>query len=493
MRWDCRSAAALLVALGCGDGAQAHAGTTDASTDGAADSSTAASDRSTTSGSTGDPSGDGTTATTGEPDDDPVPTDEQWARLLALRYAAGPPPPDVTNAWADDDAAAELGRALFFDTRFSGPLLEGDNNGTPGTLGADGDVHRVACASCHVAADGFVDTRSPHGQISLAAGWVLRKTPSLLEVGFATLLGWGGRRDAMHNISFGAIESSREFNSSRLYYAKQLHANHRERYEAVFGPMADFADATRFGTLAPQDSGCPEIDAAPAMCNGRPGDEGIYDALAPADQEEVTRAVTSASKAIGAYLRRLRCGGSRFDDWLDGDETALSAAEKRGAIAFVSKGDCDRCHSGPMLSDFTFHNVGLVPRTVAVVFVDLDDYGASEGLAAALVDPLNSRGIYSDGDDGRLPARVEPTMVGAFKTPSLRCVASHPSFMHTGHMGSLAEVVTFFRRGGDPGGFPGESELHALELDEDDEADLVAFIEALDGPGPAAELLVPPP
>ncbi|HWB75974.1 MAG TPA: hypothetical protein VG755_13490, partial [Nannocystaceae bacterium] len=167
-------------------------------------------------------------------------------------------------------------------------------------------------------------------------------------------------------------------------------------------------------------------------------------------------------------------------------------AEKRGAIAFVSKGECDGCHGGPMLSDYGFHNVGLVPQTVAVVFVDLDDYGASVGLEAARGDPLNSRGVWSDGDDARLPDTVDDAMIGAFRTPSLRCVATHPSFMHTGHMTELADVVAFFRRGGDPGGFPGTSELHALDLDDGDEADLVAFLHALTGPGPSAELLVPP-
>jgi cytochrome c peroxidase len=486
VRWVFRSA--CIVALGCGaeSPAPVEPGTT-------GDDASSTSTSTDASSSSEPPDAGASSSSTSGGEGDPDPTDEQWARLLALRYDDGPPPPDITNAWADDEAAAELGRALFFDPRFSGPLLDGDNDGSPGTLGSDGDVNRVACASCHVPVDGFVDTRSPHRQISLAAGWVLRKTPSLLEVGFAKLLAWGGRRDALHNVTFGAIESSREFNSSRLYFAKQLHAHHRDRYEAVFGAMPDFADETRFGALAAEHAGCPEIDAPAAMCNGRPGDQGIYDGLAPADQDEVTRTVVLASKAIGAYLRQLRCGRSRFDDWLDGDDTALSAAEQRGAILFVSEGECDRCHGGPMLSDYAFHNVGLVPQPVAVVFVDLDDYGASEGLEAALDDPLNSRGVWSDGDDDRLPDEVDGSMVGAFRTPSLRCIASHPSFMHTGHMSSLAEVVAFFRRGGDPGGYPGQSELHPLDLDARDEADLVAFLEALTGAGPDAALLEPPP
>ncbi len=480
---------ALLV--GCGDGDGPAVVTTMASSSSSSGSPDASSSTAATSAAVDGTASEASGSSSGSGGDEvPVPSDEQWARLLALRYTDAPPPPDVSNAWADDDAAAALGQALFFDPRFSGPLLDGDNDGSSGTLGLDGEVHRVACASCHVPTDGFVDTRSPHQQISLAAGWVLRRTPGLLEVGFASLLGWGGRRDALYNVAFGAIENAREFNSSRLYVAKQLALHHRAAYEQLFGPMPDFADPLRFGTLDGQDNGCASLDAT--ACPGRPGDGGVYDGLAPADREAVTRAVVNAGKALGAYLRRLRCGASRFDAWLDGDAGALSAAEVRGAIAFVSQGDCDRCHDGPMLTDFGFHNVGLVPQTVATVFVDLDDFGASVDLAAAQEDPLGVHGSYADGDDGRLPAAIDPAMLGAFKTPSLRCIAEHPSFMHTGHMSSLDEVVHFHVRGGDPGGFPGTSELAPLPLDADDEADLVAFLAALQGPGPDASLLSPP-
>lgn len=475
--------------VGCGD-ATGGASSTGTDTTVAAASTSSSADAGASSAGDGAATGTSGTSGAGTGDEPPVPSDAQWTRLQALRYDDGPPPPDVSNAWADDDDAAALGQALFFDPRFAGRLLDGDNDGSPGTLGHDGEVHRVACASCHVPQDGFVDTRSPHRQISLAAGWVLRRTPGLLEVGSATLLGWGGRRDALYNVAFGAIENAREFNSSRLYVAKQLWANHRAAYEAVFGAMPDFSDATRFGTLAAEDNGCTALDAS--ACAGRPGDGGVYDALAPEDRDAVTRAVVDAGKAMGAYLRRLRCGASRFDAWLDGDATALSAAEIRGAILFVSQGACDGCHGGPMLTDFGFHNIGLVPQTVATVFVDLDDYGASVDLAAAQVDPLGVHGSYADGDDGRLPAVIDDAMLGAFKTPGLRCIAEHPSFMHTGHMSSLAEVVHFHVRGGDPGGYPGTNELEPLALDADDEADLVAFLTALQGPGPDPALLVPP-
>ena len=177
------------------------------------------------------------------------------------------------------------------------------------------------------------------------------------------------------------------------------------------------------------------------------------------------RVMVNAAKAIAAYQRQLRCGDSRFDKWIDGDDAALDASELRGAALFIGKAHCTDCHSGPNLTDYQFHNVGLAPKHVAQAFVDDGDVGAGTGLAGLATDPLNVRSAFSDGDDGRLPASVPATMAGAFRTPSLRCDATHPSFMHTAQLRTIAEVVAFFDRGGDPAGpYPGQSELAPLAL-----------------------------
>src|SRR5262245_28965710 len=54
-------------------------------------------------------------------------------------------PPDPTNAYADNVAAAVLGQRLFFDRAFSGPLVVADD-GTNGGLGRIGEIGKVACA-----------------------------------------------------------------------------------------------------------------------------------------------------------------------------------------------------------------------------------------------------------------------------------------------------------------------------------------------------------
>jgi len=431
----------------------------------------------------------GTHTGLGEAYDDP----QVRASLRALSPdTLPPPPPDISNRFADNPQAALLGQKLFFDRGFSGPLLDSDNDGTTGTLGRRGEVGKVACADCHNPTAGFSDRRTLRGQISLGAGWGARRARSLLDVGQAKLLMWDGRRDALYNQPFTPVETAVELNSSRLFVAEQIFARYRAEYEALFGPMPPLGDASRFPPLSPAHAGCEGLQVG-AVCHGVPGDRAEFDSMSAADQEAVTRVAVNFGKALGAYERRLSCGGGRFDQWIHGDEAALSVQEKRGAALFVgARAGCSACHSGPFLSDQTFHNMGLEPTSVALFFTDRDDRGAAAGLASMLADRLNVKGPFSDGDDGRIPARVLSTDEGAFRTPSLRCVSGRPSFMHTGQIRTLDDTVSFFNRGGDTSGFLGTSENTPRSLSADEEGQLVAFLKTLDGPGPAASLLRAP-
>ena len=87
---------------------------------------------------------------------------------------------------------------------------------------------------------------------------------------------------------------------------------------------------------------------------------------------------------------------------------------------------------------------------------------------------------------------MTPAMNGAFRTPMMRCVSLRPTFMHTGQIQTLAEVVAFFNSGGADTGYPGTSEIQPLGLTALQQSDLVAFLEALAGPGVAAPLMQPP-
>jgi cytochrome c peroxidase len=403
------------------------------------------------------------------------------------------PPPDVTNQFADNDAAATFGQKLFYDASFSGPLLDTDNNGGPGTLGKAGETGRVACAGCHIPKSGFSDTRSGQLQISLGAGWGRRRAPSLLDVGQAKLVMWDGKRDNLYDQIFGPLETVVEMNSSRLYAAEQIYKKYQADYEAVFGPMPALGDVSQFPSLSASLTGCqPMNPTSPStVCDGTfhgmPGDHAEYDGMTPENQTAVTRVVVNAGKAIAAFERKLTCGTTPFDRWMHGG-APISLAAQRGAALFVGDGKCVSCHSGPFMTDQAFHNVGLEPELVQQAFVDTNDEGAATGIAYALANPINSRSSFSDGYDARLPRAVTPAMTGAFRTPGMRCVSLRPTFMHTGQLQTLADVVAFFNGGGEYTGYPGKSELHPLDLTPLQQSDLLAFLESLTGPGAAAAL-----
>lgn len=433
------------------------------------------------------------------------------AELAKLSPAATlpAPPVDSSNAVADNPAAVALGHQLFFDAGFSGMLLDSDNDNTHGGVGLQGQTGRVSCASCHIPATGFVDTRTIHRQLSLASGWSNRRTPSILDVGHAKVLMWDGRFDSLQRQVLSVIESPLEANSSRLFFAQEIARRYAMPYQAIFGSDPTVVLGPGYPQPNISTTGCvmtltvsttPTEECANGTLGGVPG-AADYDALTADQKRAITTIAMNAGKAIAAYERKLSCGPGRFDAFMHGDPTALSESEQRGAALFVGKAKCADCHTGPFLSDQKFHNVGLFPGRVSAAFLRNNDPGAQRGLAQVMADPLNVRGEFSDGDDGRTPSAVPPGMLGAFRTPMLRCVSDRPSFMHTGQFRTLEEVVTFFNQGGhkQPGvpapeiiGFLGETEIAPLGLTAQEEADLVAFLKSLDGPGPAAHLLQAP-
>lgn len=161
------------------------------------------------------------------------------------------------------------------------------------------------------------------------------------------------------------------------------------------------------------------------------------------------------AKAIAAFERTVLSGPSPFDRYSGGDRSAMPAEAIRGLRLFNGKARCRTCHKGPMLSDQAFHNIG----------VGMD---------------------RPDPDIGREAVTKDPRDRGRFKTPSLRNVALTWPYMHDGSVGTLADVVDFYARGGVPNPTL-DVFVTTLELTEADKRDLVAFMEALTGTMPAIE------
>jgi cytochrome c peroxidase len=94
--------------------------------------------------------------------------DDLTAEELAAIVKLSPLPPlksDPTNAYADDPAAAALGKKLFFETRYSGPIKVSADLST-GALGKEGETGKVGCVSCHNPEAAFIDRRSNPNNVS---------------------------------------------------------------------------------------------------------------------------------------------------------------------------------------------------------------------------------------------------------------------------------------------------------------------------------------
>jgi cytochrome c peroxidase len=136
---------------------------------------------------------------------------------------------------------------------------------------------------------------------------------------------------------------------------------------------------------------------------------------------------------------------------LQGDADALDRAQKNGRFLFFTRGQCAICHIGNDFSDHKFHNVGT--GTLA--------------------------------DTGRAAISGIEAERGAFKTPSLRNWRGKEPFMHDGRFATMAEVIAFYTDPPPPE--VGESELDPLRFSERDQADLLAFMDALNGAWPELE------
>jgi cytochrome c peroxidase len=167
----------------------------------------------------------------------------------------------------------------------------------------------------------------------------------------------------------------------------------------------------------------------------------------------------SVAKAIAAYERTILSGNSPYDRFRAGDVNALSPAARRGLTLFEGKAKCASCDVGFNFTDESYHNLG--------------------------------GGMDRETPDlGRFTVTKRDEHRGAFKTPTLRDVAKRPPYMHDGSAISLAEVGALYNRGGVPNPWL-SGEIKPLNLSAAEQADLIAFMEALTGEV-AAEVTTPP-
>lgn len=124
-----------------------------------------------------------------------------------------------------------------------------------------------------------------------------------------------------------------------------------------------------------------------------------------------------AANAIAAFeIETCTLRNSPWDRYLAGDDTALSAQQKRGALVFYGAAACSRCHSGTLLTDQKAHNIA-VPQL-----------GPGKGSGAPL-------------DHGLALETKNLKDSFKFRTPPLRNTALTGPWMHNGAYTTLEAAV----------------------------------------------------
>lgn len=270
---------------------------------------------------------------------------------------------------------------------------------------------QIACASCHARELGFGDgVRTSFGHDRQRGR---RNAQSLFTVAWMKPLFWDGRSADLEDQALHPLIDPKEMAAADLAEVEQRVASD-QTYAAEF--------AAAFG------------------------------------DERVT--VRRLSMALSTFQRSLRPRGGRFERFVKGDSSALNDQQLKGLHLFRTRGGCANCHSGPLLTDMRFHNLGL-----HFYGRELQDLGRYEVTGAR-------------GD------------VGRFRTPSLRGVSQTGPYMHNGLFASLEATVNFYTAGGarprpredqkaDPLFPTTDPLLHRLDLTAEDREALAAFLAAL--------------
>jgi len=251
-----------------------------------------------------------------------------------------------------------------------------------------------SCASCHNPSFGW---EAPVATAVGAANQRLsRHSPTILNMAWVQPFFWDGRAETLEEQAAGPITAEVEMNASFDQVVARLSQvnDYRLWFEELF-----------------------------------PG-EGISQA--------------TIVQSIATFERTVVSGWAPFDQWVDGDESAISAAAQRGFELFNGAAGCSACHSGWNFTDNSFHDIGL----------DTQDIGR--------------QGVTPEDETSRF----------AFKTPGLRNISLRAPYMHSGELWSLEDVIQHYASGGLPR--PSLTPMMApLDLDERDVEDLVAFLDTL--------------
>ena len=286
----------------------------------------------------------------------------------------------------------------------------------------------VACATCHDPRHGFAEDKPV--SIGVKDGKGVRNAPTVLNAAFLREQFWDGRAPTLEAQALQPL-----VNPVEMGMPNHAAVETKVRGVAEYPPL--FAKA--FGD--------PKIT--------------------------IQRVV----QAIASYERTLLDVEAPIDRFLAGDQAALSDSQKRGWELFNGKARCNSCHgyvsAFPLFTDEQYHNIGVAAKDVS--FGDL---------AAKLTQHPEDLAKLSHAEGinqlGRFLVTRERKDIGAFKTPQLRNIALTGPYMHDGSEKTLAEVIEFYDRGGNPNPWL-DGGMRPLGLTAQEKADLVELMKSFTG------------
>jgi len=181
------------------------------------------------------------------------------------------------------------------------------------------------------------------------------------------------------------------------------------------------------------------------------GYQVLFAAAYPGEKQPINYG--NIQKAIAAFERKL-ITPSRFDEYVNGNETALTETEKQGLQTFLNAG-CTACHSGAVLGGTMYQKFGL---------------------AGNYWDLTKSKKI----DNGRFDVTKNEADKFLFKVPSLRNVEKTYPYFHDGSIDNLNDAVKIIAK----------AQLNK-DLTDQEVQEIVTFLKSLTGTVPK-DLATPP-
>jgi len=174
------------------------------------------------------------------------------------------------------------------------------------------------------------------------------------------------------------------------------------------GRAVDVEEQAKGPVMNPIEMAMPSEKVVVAVLKSMPVYVDAFKRAFPEDKEPVT--YDNLGKAIGAFERKL-VTPARWDRFLHGDQTALTAEEKAGFNTFFETG-CQTCHVGRYIGGTLYQKLGM------------------------------AKSWPDDTDPGRQKVTKSEADRLVFKVPSLRNIEKTGPYFHNGKLATLQEAVS---------------------------------------------------